>query len=1066
MKLFKRIMIVLIFCLGLSLFACGKKDTKEPTTDGIPTSEKEVYTLTVINENRECGSVTEFDHQKFEKGWSATIVASPNPGCTFLGWYENGVFLSDQLEFTIVFTIPGDEVIIAKWANESYCSLTTVNSNSNAGIITNYTNESLEKNSTVKLLATPNTGYEFDGWYNGESKISSSINYEFTITSNLTLTAKWNSISTDNVAYLLEHFNCETISGSLTITGVKNENVKEIVVPNEVQRIGGSAFENLTSLEKITFTSNITFCGGEAFTGCNQLDVFYNGTIKQFVSIYLSNGNGNPMCNGGNFYLLDENGNYAQNGNRYTLITDLILTNDITKIGYCCFRTFNNLESILIPSSVTEIGFASFDGCDNLTKVFYEGDSTLFALIDIDDDSYLNLDCIYYYSETQPTTTGKFWHYVDNKPCIWGEEPTITYTLTTTNDNTSAGTCTIYTNKEFEAGSSVSLTATPATGYTFDGWYNGTTKVSSDSNYTFNISSNLTLVAKWMVAPEDKYILSTVNSYSNAGSITNYTNQEFDKNASVTLTVTKNTGYKFDGWYNGSTKVSSDSSYTFTIESNLTLTAKWKIYISAFANTPIGGTYPDFEDNEYDPNESLTLTATTNPETGYTFDGWYEWNYSDECLGRVSENETYTFNVTKPAIYQAYWVAYTVTTKPCYNSGNDVPDSTSYYYIAGDFTTLDEEKVTAGETVTLVAVPKEGSVTWIGWYKQTGNHTDGYTYTLLSNELSYDYTMTKENVTIVAKFLLYKVIATDSSNNPTIIEYGYYPQTQETEDTIIAQLNTKYENLPTAENANGWTDYEYYSSGNVESYMWYLDVDLDNDGFMDYRGVYFIKYRSTSTSGTAYSTGSGETNNNIYINGYRKETVYWFKYEPIIWDVVDDAGAGDKRIVSRYVLDGQNWYIDGADRPDGLDVISPSNYEHSTIRTWLNNDFYYKAFDLYRQKNNTPNATDNSITSTGSTNTNNYLCNDTVDKAYLLSRAEHKAYLDGKTYEKGRPTDYAKIQGLNVGDSGSSSGYVSCWLRTPANSATSVFNASTSGGYSSNPVREVKGIRPAIDMML
>ncbi len=205
MKNFKRIVVVMAIFLSLVLFACGKKTSKEnttnkPTTDKIPTTDKkpttdvgpskDVYTLTVINENRDSGSITEYDHNEFNKGDSVSITATPNDGYVFLGWYENGIFLSDELTFTITFTIPGDEIITAKWdVDPSYCSLTTTNSNSSAGTITNYTKHAFSNNTLIKLLATPNTGYEFDGWYNGDTKLSSNSNYEFYITSNLTITA-------------------------------------------------------------------------------------------------------------------------------------------------------------------------------------------------------------------------------------------------------------------------------------------------------------------------------------------------------------------------------------------------------------------------------------------------------------------------------------------------------------------------------------------------------------------------------------------------------------------------------------------------------------------------------------------------------------------------------------------------------------------------------------------------------------------------------------------------------------------------------------------------------------
>ena len=41
--------------------------------------------------------------------------------------------------------------------------------------------------------------------------------------------------------------------------------------------------------------------------------------------------------------------------------------------------------------------------------------------------------------------------------------------------------------------------------------------------------------------------------------------------SSCTVTARANSGYSFDGWYEGSSKVSSSASYTFTVSSNRTL---------------------------------------------------------------------------------------------------------------------------------------------------------------------------------------------------------------------------------------------------------------------------------------------------------------------------------------------------------------------------------------------------------------------------------------------------------------------------------------------------------------
>ena len=72
------------------------------------------------------------------------------------------------------------------------------------------------------------------------------------------------------------------------------------------------------------------------------------------------------------------------------------------------------------------------------------------------------------------------------------------------------------------------------------------------------------------------------------------------------------------------------------------------------------------------------------------------------------------------------------------------------------------------------------------------------------------------------------------------IYFGTYPQTLVDNDSLISELNTIAGTLPTSTNSYNWTDYNYYIEESVESYMFYQDIDYDNDGYYDYRGVYFI----------------------------------------------------------------------------------------------------------------------------------------------------------------------------------------------------------------------------------
>ncbi len=57
--------------------------------------------------------------------------------------------------------------------------------------VNNEQSVTVESGTEVTFTASPNTGYNFLGWYNGENKVSESLEYTATVTSDLSLTAKF-----------------------------------------------------------------------------------------------------------------------------------------------------------------------------------------------------------------------------------------------------------------------------------------------------------------------------------------------------------------------------------------------------------------------------------------------------------------------------------------------------------------------------------------------------------------------------------------------------------------------------------------------------------------------------------------------------------------------------------------------------------------------------------------------------------------------------------------------------------------------------------------------------------
>jgi hypothetical protein len=59
--------------------------------------------------------------------------------------------------------------------------------------------------------------------------------------------------------------------------------------------------------------------------------------------------------------------------------------------------------------------------CDNINTVYYTGTAVEWNEISIDSNGNYPLISAsrYYYSESEPTTSGNYWHYVDGVPTKW-----------------------------------------------------------------------------------------------------------------------------------------------------------------------------------------------------------------------------------------------------------------------------------------------------------------------------------------------------------------------------------------------------------------------------------------------------------------------------------------------------------------------------------------------------------------------------------------------------------------------------------------------------------------------
>jgi hypothetical protein len=110
--------------------------------------------------------------------------------------------------------------------------------------------------------------------------------------------------------------------------------ISKITVPNSVEKIGGLAFCNVSTLEEVSFSdeSKLITIGDGAFQGCERLK-------------------------------------------------NIVLPESLLSIGYKAFEDCNSLEEVRIPDQVSYLGSHLFCDCDNLSSIYFGSNSSIRQLL-------------------------------------------------------------------------------------------------------------------------------------------------------------------------------------------------------------------------------------------------------------------------------------------------------------------------------------------------------------------------------------------------------------------------------------------------------------------------------------------------------------------------------------------------------------------------------------------------------------------------------------------------------------------------------------------------------------
>ena len=141
----------------------------------------------------------------------------------------------------------------------------------------------------------------------------------------------------------MKNFEFTSTDTTCEITGVKDNTVTEIIIPDYITGIGHSAFSHCESLASVTIPSSVTAIGSFAFSFCKSLT---NITIPDSITT-----------------IEDSTFSYCES------LASVTIPGSVTIIGKYAFAGCDSLVYVTIPDSVAEIHSYAFTSCDSLASV-------------------------------------------------------------------------------------------------------------------------------------------------------------------------------------------------------------------------------------------------------------------------------------------------------------------------------------------------------------------------------------------------------------------------------------------------------------------------------------------------------------------------------------------------------------------------------------------------------------------------------------------------------------------------------------------------------------------------
>ncbi len=604
-------------------------------------------------------------------------------GCVFLGWYNGETRVESGS-----WSIASDVTLTPKW--ELGTNVITLDADGGT-VSTDRVAVTFDESFT---LPTPTReGYTFGGWFLGDVEY---VDGTWSEIDDITLVAKWigNEYNVtldgaklkDIVITLDQNYNGVTT----TITLSHGDTFTYPTAPTRSDYVFTGWYTDSACTTRYSFDGEITE-DMTLYAGWTQMSMSYVYSEYEIdPSIYDSSSNSYYL------YTYDTSSSYK---NHMYIVAEEAGTHYIYYKNYYSSSSYRYYLQIYNLTSGTTIRSNSYVSSTSYDYVSF--DCNAGDVIVISTYSYYSYYSVhaYFYFEGFTTPTSSVIASSDS------------YIL---DDSGSCSTTVTY-------GSEYTLPTLYKLGCDFLGWYNGETKV--DSN-TWNIATDVTLTPKWETHR------STITLDADGGTVDSST-VVATYGESYSLPTPTKKGHTFVGWFNEGIQYTDGTWY---YEYDLTLVARWtaNTYNITFNNTEKNDINVTFNNN-YSGGGSTTVTLengdilsypTEPTRSGYVFTGWYT---DSGCTTRYNFRGVISGDMTLYAGWREMSLSYVNSE---YEIDPDIYDSSSYYHSVSTYGTSSSYKnhiyVVAEEAGThYIYFKNSSSSSSYRYYLQITNLTTG-----------------------------------------------------------------------------------------------------------------------------------------------------------------------------------------------------------------------------------------------------------------------------------------------------------------------------------------------------